>query len=82
MEEKKETITGSPVTVAGSKLIPIIETRLQHWKSRKSFSAFGSRQVIGIIIVTPTKTRALRVSGEEVTLEELKEELPDLEIVY
>ncbi len=79
MEEKKEIITGSPVTVAGLTLIPIMETRLHHWRYRNSFSSFGSKQVIGIIVVTPTLTKALKVNGEEVALEELKREFPDLE---
>ena len=80
MEEKKEIITGSPVTVAGLTLIPIMETHLHHWRYRNSFSSFGSKQVIGIIVVTPTLTKALKVNGEEVTLEELETEFPGLEI--
>ena len=79
MEEKKEIITGSPVTVAGLTLIPIMETRLHHWRYRNSFSLFGSKQAIGIIVVTPTMTKALKVNGEEVALEVLKQEFPDLE---
>ena len=78
MEEKKEIITGSPVTVAGLTLIPIIETRLYHWRYRNSFSLLGSKQAIGIIVVTPILTKALKVNGEEVTLEELIQEFPDL----
>jgi hypothetical protein len=79
MEEKKEIITGSPVTVAGLTLIPIMETRLYHWRYHNSFALFGSKQAIGMIVVTPTLTKALKVNGEEVTLEELKREFPDLE---
>ena len=79
MEEKKEIIAGSPLKVAGLTLIPVVETRLQHWRYRKSFSVFGSRQAICIIIITPTTKKAFKVTGEEVTLEELQDELPDLE---
>ncbi len=79
MEEKKEIIVGHPLTFPGLTLIPIMETRLYHWRYRNSFSLFGSKQEIGIIDVTPTMTKALKVNGEEVTLEELKREFPDLE---
>ena len=80
MEEKKKIAAGSPVKLAGLTLVPIISTHLQHWRYGKSFSVFGSKQATGVIIVTPATTKALKVSGEEVTLEELKEECPDLEI--
>jgi hypothetical protein len=80
MEEKKEIIASSPIVFDGLTLVPIIEMHLRSWRYRSSFSVFGSRQVIGTIIVTPTATRALKVDGEEVTLEELKEEFPALEI--
>ena len=80
MEEKKEIITGSPVAVGGLTLIPIVETRRHYWRSRNSFSLFGSKQAVGIIVVTPTLTKALKVNGEEVTLEEFEREFPDLEI--
>ena len=79
MEEKKEIIVGHPLTFSGLTLIPIMETRLHHWRYRNSFSSFGSKQAIGIIVVTPTLTKAFKVNGEEVTLEELKREFPDLE---
>lgn len=79
MEEKKEIIVGHPLTFSGLTLTPIMETRLHYWRYRNSFSLFGSKQAIGIIVVTPTLTKALKVNGEEVTLEELKREFPDLE---
>ncbi len=79
MEEKKEIIVGHPLTFPGLTLIPIMETRLHHWRYRNSFSLFGSKQAIGIIAVTPTLTKAFKVNGEEVTLEELKREFPGLE---
>ncbi len=79
MEEKKEIIVGQPLNFYGLTLIPIMETRLHHWRYRNSFSSFGSKQAIGIIVVTPTLTKAFKVNGEEVTLEELKREFPDLE---
>jgi len=56
-----------------------METRLHYWRYRNSFSSFGSKQAISIIVVTPTLTKALKVNGEEVALEELKREFPDLE---
>ena len=79
MEEKKEIIVGHPLTFSGLTLIPIMETRLYHWRYRNSFSFLGSKQAISIIVVTPTLTKAFKVNGEEVSLEELKREFPDLE---
>lgn len=79
MEEKKEIIVGHPLTFSGLTLIPIMETRLYHWRYRNSFSSFGSKQAIGIIVVTPSVKKAFDINGNEVALEELKREFPDLE---
>jgi len=79
MEEKKEIIVGHPLTFSGLTLIPIMETRLHYWRYRHSFSLFGSKQAIGIIVVTPSVKKAFDINGNEVALEELKREFPDLE---
>lgn len=79
MEEKKEIIVGHPLTFPGLTLIPIIETRLNRWRHRNSFSLLGSKQAASIIVITPAMTKAFNINGEEVALEELKREFPDLE---
>jgi len=72
MEEKKEIITGSPVTVAGLTLIPIVETRLNCWRCRNSVSLSGSKRAIGVIIISPQGEKTYNIDGDEVALEELK----------
>jgi hypothetical protein len=78
--EKKKRVIGSALSVAGVKLITINEVYLNHWRRGKAFSIIGFKAPLSVVVVTPAEKKAFRMDGEEVSLEELKLEVPDLEI--
>ena len=77
MEEKK-IVASKPVSVAGLTLIPVIQVSLSLWSARagKAFLAF--KQPIAVVVISPQAKRAFRITGEEVSLEELMQEVPGL----
>jgi uncharacterized spore protein YtfJ len=77
MEKKEVTIT-NPVTVAGVTLIPVSKATINCWHSKRGIAFSGSKQPVGIIIATPSAKRAFRISGEEITLDQLAQEIPDI----
>ena len=79
--EKAEVRTEAPVTVAGVTLIPVVKTRLDYWRSKGRFSYFGNRQPVGIVVISLQTRQAFRITGEEVTFDQLIKEVPDIEKV-
>ena len=78
MERKKEVEISPPVTVAGVTLIPIAEVSLNYWRGSGGISFFGVKQPFGVVVVSPTVKTAFRVTGEEVPLAQLIEEVPGI----
>ena len=77
MEEKK-IATGPPITVAGVTLIPVNRVSLHYWSTKGSASFCGAKQPVAVVVVSPQTRRAFRITGEEVSLEELIKEAPNL----
>ncbi len=76
--EREEIRIEAPVTVAGVNLIPIVKVSLNYWHRKGSFSLFGNKQPVNIIVISPLGTRAFRINGEEVSLDQLMEEVPGI----
>jgi uncharacterized spore protein YtfJ len=76
--KKKEIEIGSPVTVAGVTLIPLIKVSLNCWRRNGSLSFFGAKQPIGVVVVSPSAKRAFRITGEEVPLDQFIQEVPSI----
>jgi len=74
--EKKEVETGNPVTIAGITLIPVTEISVHSWQRKGSISFFGVKQPLSVVVISPSEKKAFRVSGEEVPLDELIQEVP------
>ena len=79
--EKEEVEIGSPVTVAGVTLIPLIKVSLNYWRRNGSLSFFGVKQPIGMVLVSPSGKRAFRITGEEVPLDQFIQEVPGIKEV-
>ena len=75
---KKGIEIGNPVAIAGITLIPIIERSLYYGQCRAGMSFFGVRQPLYVIVISPLEKRAFKLSGEEVSLDELKREIPKI----
>ena len=76
--EKEEIRIEAPFAVAGVTLVPIVKASLNCWHSKGRFSFFGTKQPVSVVVVSPQATRAFRINGEEVSLDQLTKEVPDL----
>jgi len=76
--ERKEVATDNPVTVAGVTLIPVTKVSLNCQRRGGSISLFGLKQPISIVVASQSAKRAFRITGEEVPLGQLVEEVPTL----
>ena len=79
--KEKEIEIGNPVTVAGVTLIPVIKVSLNYWRRNGSLSFFGVKQPIGMVVVSPSGKRALRITGQEVPLDQFIQEVPGIKEV-
>lgn len=77
MEKKKVTI-GSPVTVSGVTLIPVSEVSINYWRGKPGVALSGSTHPVSVVIVSSSAKRAFRITGEEITIDQLAREAPDI----
>jgi len=77
--EKKEIEIGSPLTVGGVTIIPMIKSSLNYWRYRASTSFFGIKQPVSVVVVSASEKKAFRITGEEVSLDQLIQEVPAVE---
>ena len=76
--EKKEVRIGNSVTVAGVTVIPVVEVSLNYRHGNRSISFLGVKQPVSVVVVSPSARRAFRITGEEVPLDQLMQEVPDI----
>jgi uncharacterized spore protein YtfJ len=74
--EKQEVGIDNPVELAEVTLIPVVKVSLNYWHTNGGISSFGVKQAVAVVVVHPTAKRAFRVTGEEVTLDQLMQEFP------
>ena len=79
MERKKEITVEAPVSIAGATLIPVVMTSLHCQQVDGIVSLIGFKQPADIVLITPAARRAFRITGEEISLEQLILEVPELE---
>ena len=77
--EKKEIEIGSPLKVGGVTIIPVIKSSLNCRRYRASISFLGIKQPMSVVVVSPSEKKALRITGEEVSLDQLIQEIPAVE---
>ncbi len=76
--EKKEVTIDNPVAVAGLTIIPVVQVLLNYWHVKGSTSFFGLKQPVAVIVVSPVAKRAFRITGEEVSIDQLIQEAPGM----
>jgi len=79
--ERKELEIGSPVSAAGVTVIPVSEVSVDHWHSKNGVLFFGVKQPVSIAVLSPSAKMAFRVTGEELGLEQLIQEVPGIKEV-
>ena len=73
--EKKEVGVDNPVIVAGVTVIPVVKLSLNYWSARNGISLLGNKQPTAVVVVSPKAKKAFRITGEEVSLDELIKEV-------
>jgi len=76
--EKKETTIESPVVVGEVTLIPVAKTSLNYERSNGGIFFFGMKQPVAVVAISVAGKRAFRITGEEVSVEELIQEVPGI----
>jgi len=76
--EKKEVTIANPITVAGLTIIPVSKVTINCWHGKRGLAFSGSKQPDSIIIVSPSAKRAFRITGEEITFDQLVQEVPEI----
>lgn len=79
--EKKEVVIENPVAVAGITLVPVTKLSLNYWHGKHGFSCFSVKQPVGVVVVSPSAKRAFRITGEEISLDQLITEAPGIKEV-
>jgi len=78
MEEK--IVIEKPVSVKGMQLILINKVTMSLKTSKFGTGYFAKKQPVAVIIDSLKMSRAYRITGEEVSLEELTKEFPSLAV--
>ncbi len=75
---KREPAIDNAVSVDGLTIIPVVEVSLGYLLYNNFATVYGSKEPVAFIIVSPTEKRAFRITGEEVSIEQLVEECPEI----
>ena len=76
--EKKRVIISSPVAIAGTTVVPVIESSLNCQSSGNTIFFSGVKQPVSIVVASPLAKKAFDVNGQEIPLDQLIKEVPDL----
>jgi len=76
--EKEEIRIEPPTTVARITLVPVVRSSIGSWQGKRRFSFFGLKQPVSVLVVSPQGSRAFRMDGEEIPLDELIREVPGI----
>jgi hypothetical protein len=62
--------------IMGVKLTPVVKSTLTWVKTGETISFYASRQPVYLLVESPLDVRALRATGEEITLQQVCSECP------
>jgi len=80
MEIKKVGI-GRPVVIGSVRLVPIVQTTIGHWQRDGMVSFWGIKRPVSLLAISPSTRVAFAITGEQVPVERLTEEAPDIKTV-
>ena len=79
--EKERLAIDKPVTIAGVTLIPVARVWLNCQRVSNGISFCGTKQPVDIVLISSSARRAFRITGEEIPLDELIQEIPGIKDV-
>ncbi len=75
---KREAAIDNAVSVDGLTIIPVVEVSLGYLLFNNFATVYGFKEPVAFIIVSPAEKRAFRITGEEVSVEQLVKESPEI----
>ncbi len=66
-----------PISVKGITIIPVVKLSL-HYSFTAGISIFSTKQPIAAVMVSLSQKKAFKISGEEMPLEQLIQEVPQI----
>jgi len=76
--ESKEIEISKPVTIDGITLIPVTKLSLNCQPIGDSISCFGVKQLVSVVVISPSTRKAFKATGEEIPLDQLLQEVPNM----
>ena len=74
--EKEEVVAGEAIIVGETTLLPIVRTVMVCRNGKEGIVGFGSKEIIGVIVISSTGQYAINVSGEEVPVDDYANRIP------
>jgi hypothetical protein len=69
---------GTPRNIAELMIIPVERINISAHKMKKGVWLYGSKEIAALVIYTPSNLYAFNIDGQELSVEELACEVPDL----
>ena len=79
--EKKEVTIDNPVTVGGVTIIPIVQVSLNYEHSNSGIFLSSYKQPIAVVVISVSARKAFRITGEEVSIDQLIQEFPNIKVM-
>jgi uncharacterized spore protein YtfJ len=76
--EKINVMVEGPAFLGNITLVPITETACFGEQIGRTVLFGASKTPIAVVVISPTERRAFRMTGEEISLAALTEEIPDV----
>ena len=76
--EKEEVSAGEPIAIGQVTLVPVIRTVAHCRRGGRGVVGFGTREVLGVVVLSPERQFAISVSGEEVPVERFAKQAPEV----
>ena len=76
--EKKEIAIEEPIAVAGVTIVPVTKVSLVYRQGQGSLLCFGDKQPDSVILISSAGKKAFRLTGEEISLDQLVREAPGI----
>ena len=77
MQTEKMKIEGG-ISEGAFTFLPVSRTTCRGEQTGQGVFFFAAKIPVAIVVLSPTGKRAFRISGEEISLETLAEEVPDI----
>ena len=76
--EKTEVTIDDPIVRDGLTIIPVVSLSLSCWHLDNFTTVCGVKNLVAFLVISPVERRGYRASGEEISIDQLIEELPGL----